>query len=298
MYQLKRLGTIALLYFQQVMFMPVITSVLAFFAVWLFCLSVKEAWDAVSTRLTADQLRQAEALAMNSEVVVRYLRLWGAALLLTIALVGFLGKMWLLAIAIVGILLLTPRWIFHWAIVRRRQLLRDQMVGCCIAMSNTARAGQSLMEGMKSICKETPEPLSLELQRIVAEYEHGRTLPDALQEAKVRLNLDSFTIFASTIITSLQRGGRITVALEKISRSLEENQRIERKLAAETASGWRVVLILTAFPFLFLAAFYVLYPEGTLLMFHSIIGQFLLMVILGLIVLSVYWSRQILSIDL
>lgn len=278
--------------------MPILTSILIFVAVSLFCLSIKEVWDGLSTHFTADQLRQAEALAMDSTVVIRYLRLWGVTLLITIILVGLLGQMWLLALSLVGILLLVPRWIFNWAIVHRRQLLRDQMVGCCIAMSNTARAGQSLMEGMKTICEEIPKPLSLELQRIVAEYEHGRTLPDALQEAKVRLNLDSFTIFASTIITSLQRGGRITVALEKISRSLEENQRIERKLAAETASGWRVVLILTAFPFLFLAAFSLLYPEGTLLMFHSIVGQFLLMVILGLIVLSIYWSRKILSIDL
>jgi tight adherence protein B len=278
--------------------MSILTSVLLFVAVSLFCLSVKESWDALSTRFTADQLRQAEALAMDSAVVIRYLRLWGAALLMTIVLVGFIGQMWLLALSLVGILLLVPRWIFHWSIVHRRQLLRDQMVGCCIAMSNSARAGQSLMEGMKTICQEIPKPLSLELQRIVAEYEHGRTLQNALQEAKVRLNLDSFTIFASTVITSLQQGGRITVALEKISRSLEENQRIERKLAAQTASGWRVVMILTAFPFLFLAAFTFLYPEGTLLMFHSIIGQFLLMVILGLIVLSVYWSRKILSIDL
>lgn len=105
-------------------------------------------------------------------------------------------------------------------------------------------------------------------------------------------------MFASTLNISLQRGGRVTESLERISRSLRENQRIEQKLESQTASGWRVVLILVAFPFLFLLGFWWLYPVGTLLLFNTILGQFVLIMIIGLIVASLWWSRRILSIHI
>jgi Flp pilus assembly protein TadB len=66
-------------------------------------------------------------------------------------------------------------------------------------------------------------------------------LPESLRAAKDRLNIDSFTLFAAAILVSLERGGRITDALERISHSLQELQRIERKLEVDTASGKKVV---------------------------------------------------------
>ena len=183
-------------------------------------------------------------------------------------------------------------------IERRRALLRDQMVGGAIALANASRAGLSLAQGLKTVGEEIPQPLAAELQKIVNEYEHGRPLQRAIHNAKERLNLDSFTLFASAIEVSLERGGRITESLERISRSLQENQRIERQLEAETASGRRVVIILAIFPFLFLAGFLVLHPEGTLLLFSTLIGQFVVLVVIALTFVSIWWSNRILSIEL
>lgn len=230
---------------------------------------------------------------------------WVAAASLTwsVGLVVIVFAGWWMAIVPIALLLaviwlLTPGWILAWKIHRRRLLLRDQLASCTQSLANSARAGQSLAQGLKGVSQESPEPLAGELRQLMAEYDLGRPLPDALLDAKQRLQLDSFSMFASTIVVSLQQGGRVTEALEKISRSLRENQRIERKLDAETAGGWRVVLILTLFPFLFLLGFYVVHPEGTMLMFQSWIGQFLVVVMLLLIVSSVYWSRKILRIEL
>ena len=71
---------------------------------------------------------------------------------------------------------------------------------------------------------------------------------------------------------SLERGGRITDALERISHSLQETQRIERKLEVDTASGKKVVYILTGFPFFFLGLSYFMNPDGTATVFQSLLG--------------------------
>src|SRR5205085_687207 len=148
-------------------------------------------------------------------------------------------------VALIFFVYVAPRYVLEFVIARRRSLLRDQMVGASTAMANAARAGLALGQALESISKETPAPLANEFRRIIQEYERGRPLPDALRDAKERLELDGFTLFTSSLLTCLDRGGRITEALDRISKSLQESQRLERKLEADTATGRKVVIILT-----------------------------------------------------
>ncbi len=275
-----------------------ITSTAMFIAGALVANSLRPAWDDFASRFVSNQFRRVQTLSMDDSKIQLGLRAWGCLLAANLIGVGFLLNMFPVALGLTGLLLIAPRWLLVWMIRKRTTLLRDQMVGCTRALANSARAGQSLTQALESVAADTPQPLAAELQRIVGEYQLGRPLAEALLDAKSRIRLDSFSLFASSIVISLQRGGRVTEALERIGHSLQENQRIERKLDADTASGWRVVLILTAFPFLFLIGFSVLHPEGTWLMFQTLAGQILLLLILGLVVASVWWSRKILTIEL
>ncbi|MEM9587318.1 MAG: type II secretion system F family protein [Planctomycetota bacterium] len=277
--------------------MAIASTLLIAIAVLLLTSSLLEGAQSAFTVLVPSKMLREARSELSESSVQKSQWMWSMTML-AILLIGTLLGILPIAIALAVVWLLAPRWILSYRLHRRRMLIRDQMVSCTQALANSARAGQSLAQGLESVTGEMPEPLRGELQRMMAEYQLGRPLPEALLEAKDRLKLDSFSMFASTIVVSLQRGGRVTDALERISRSLRENQRIERKLDAETAGGWRVVLILTAFPFLFLAGFYVIHPEGTLLMFQSWLGQFLVILILMLVVASVWWSRKILSIEL
>ncbi len=239
-----------------------------------------------------------DALSINRGHLRGYLRVWGISMLASFALFGFVLVMPPLTIPAVGLIYVAPRLILQAMIERRRKLLRDQMVSASIAMSNTCRAGLSLAQGLEMVSQEAPEPLATELRRIVRDYHHGRPLADAITDTKRRLNVDSFTLFAEAVLVSLQRGGKITESLERISASLQENQRVERHLESKTAGGKQLVWMLAIFPFGFLAGFYVLYPVGTSAMFRSLIGQGLLLVVIGLVYGSVRWSKRILSIEL
>ncbi|MEM9409537.1 MAG: type II secretion system F family protein [Planctomycetota bacterium] len=256
------------------------------------------AWDATSQRYVADLKPILDALSLDENQTKKLLRWWGISIVVSFVLLALVLQMWPVALAILFLLLFAPRWILNLMISRRQSLLRDQLVGGTTSLANASRAGLSLAQGLESISEEIPQPLARELKRIVNEYKHGRSLPESIRSTKERLNLDSFTLFASALCVSLGRGGRITESLEKIGRTLQENQRVERKLESETASGRKVVLLLAVFPFVFLGGFYVLHPEGTALVFQSLIGQLVLLVVLGLVVVSVWWSNHILSIEL
>jgi tight adherence protein B len=274
-----------------------LTSTLIFAAVLLACQSGPQVWDGVTRRYVADLTPKLDSLSLDRTELSSYLRIWGMSLVAAFVVVAFIFQMPPVAIAAVYLVYVAPRIILDLMIRRRRALLRDQMVTATIALANTSRAGLSLAQGLSTVANETPEPLANEIRRVVHEYKHGRPLAEALRAAKDRLNIDSFTLFASAVLVSLERGGRITDSLERISHSLQEIQRIERKLEVDTASGKKVVYILTGFPFFFLGLSYFMNPQGTATVFRSLLGQLILLVIIGLCYFSFRWSQKILTIE-
>ena len=275
----------------------VLSSILVFAAVFLACRSAGGVWDDVTARYVADVTPMLDSLSLDRSQLPKYLRIWGISLVAVFVVVGFVLRMPPVALAAVYLVYVSPRIILEFMIRKRRAVLRDQMVAATVALANTSRAGLSLAQGLETIGNETPEPLAAELRRIVHEYRHGRPLSEAIRATKERLKIESFTLFSAAILVCLERGGRITDALERISHSLQELQRIERKLEVDTASGTKVVYILTGFPVFFLGLSYVTNPEGTDLLLHSIFGQLILLFVIALTYFSFRWSQKILAIE-
>ena len=265
----------------------------ALFLHWLVPL-----WDRVTSSMTHVMTERLEELGMDTSFLPPAMRLWGMLLFGSVIICGFVLRMPPIALAVGVMIYHAPRFLLESRIRRRRSQIRDQMVGATMAMANAVRAGLSLAQGMDSILEETSDPLAEELRRIVREFNHGRPLHESITETKDRLKLDSFTMFASAILVSLERGGRLSDTLDRISRSLQENQRLERKLEADTESGRLIVVILAVFPMLFLGGFYFMNPEGVTLIFTSFVGQMMLVGVIGLVVISTVWANKILSIDI
>jgi tight adherence protein B len=275
----------------------IISSLMVFAAVFLACRSGGGVWDDVTARYVADVTPMLDSLSLDRSRLPKYLRIWGISLVAAFVIVAFVLRMPPVALAAVYLVYVSPRIILDFMIRKRRAILRDQMVAATIALANTSRAGLSLAQGLETIGNETPEPLAAELRRIVHEYRHGRPLSEAIRATKERLKIESFTLFSAAILVCLERGGRITDALERISHSLQELQRIERKLEVDTASGTKVVYILTGFPVLFLGISWLTNPEGTDALLHSLLGQIILLVVIGLTYFSFRWSQKILAIE-
>lgn len=288
----------ALLLAADVPWIPLVSSLMAFAAVLVGMQSMGSAWDMITRRHTADLLPLLKALSLDRSHLDKYMRWWGIGLIATFIIVAFVLAMPPISIVTVAMVYAAPRFILRILIERRRKILRDQMVGASVALANACRAGLSLAQGMETVSREIRDPLASEFKRIVRDYEHGRPLPDAIDEVKRSLKVESFTLFAAAILVCLERGGKITATLERISHSLQENQRVEGKLEAETASGRKLVWILAVFPFFFLGLFAVLHPEGTSALLHTLIGQFVMLAIIALMWLSVWWSRKILAIEI
>jgi Flp pilus assembly protein TadB len=274
-----------------------LSSALLFAAVFLAAMWTGPAWDSYTKRYISDLRPRLIALGLDDDGVVKALRWWGIALFGTLVVFGVLAGMPPVALGLAYVVFVVPRFILDHLIARRRMTLRDQMVRASGALANTARAGLSLQQGLEKVSQEAPHPLKAELKRIVHDYHAGRPLADSLRETERRLNIESFTMFSSAILVCLERGGRVSFALDRISTTLQEMQRLERKLEADTAAGRKLALILACFPFVFLVLFAVLDPVSTGYLFATLLGQFVLLAVGALVYVSVRWCMRILNVD-
>ncbi len=254
-------------------------------------------WDALAERYCKTLSQRFIDLGIPILQLRLILRVWGLAVLGSVAIGFFVGAI-PLGIA-VGLFIVTmPSHILKFFIARRETKLRDQMVLASKAMANSVQVGMSLKQAFEIITVDTNYPLRKEFERIVFEVNHGRLMADVLQQVRDRLNIDAFSMFAAAIGVNLERGGHLNEPLERISYSLQENQRLDRKLAADTSAGRHMLFILALFPLLFLVFFSTVDPAGTSLLVKTFIGQLILVGVGGIVYLGVKWGQRVMAIEM
>ena len=260
--------------------------------------SLGPTWDSVTDRYLDDIKPKLKRLDVDDSSLHGWMRWWGLALIGSLVVLGVMMQMPPIALFVGFIIFVAPRYILDYLLERRRSVLRDQLVRASVGVSNGCRAGLGLPQAIEKVAFDTPSPLSVELKRISRDYRAGRPLQDAIREVQKRLDVEAFTTFASAIIVTLQKGGNVSSSLERISHGLEEIQRLERKVEADTAAGKRMAVILSLFPIGFLGMFYILDPVSTAVLFETFIGQLVVFVVLVIVYVSWRWCLNILDLDL
>lgn len=273
------------------------TSALAFGAAFLAAKWLGPAWDAFAQRHIEDIAPRLKALGMDEENVSTWMRWWGVGMFGSFLIFGVILQMIPIGVGFAFLVFVSPRFILDRMIEQRQQKLRDQLVRATVGIANGCRAGLSLASSIEKVAAETPKPLADELTRIVRYHKGGTRIQDALREVQNRLNLESFTVFASSAVVSLEQGGNVSFALEKISEGLQEMQRLERKLEADTASGRKLAMMLSLFPLFFLGLFTLMDPVSMNLLYTTLLGNLVLCFVGFIVFVAFRWCMAILDLD-
>jgi tight adherence protein B len=177
----------------------------------------------------------------------------------------------------------------------RRALISEQVIVASRGLAAQVRAGEPLTRALTSVALTIPAPFGEVLTRTADECRRGASLKQALADLKERVRIEGVSVLCIALTIADERGGSLGLVLDRITHSLEENQRVERKRQSDTAGGRLVVWILTVFPAAFLGMFAFLDPEGTKLLFSLIQGQITLGVVALITYASWRWSQSILS---
>ena len=272
-----------------------LSSVLIGVATGLAVVSSADAVDWLNGRYLEDLGERMDRLGMDTRPLRGWLRFRWLASIGVFLVVGVWMRMFPVGILAGGLTYyLMGQWL-EGRLVKRRSQLRDQLVAATRNLAAQVRAGLPLSEGLAAVSSDTADPLGELLRRAVNQSEQGRVLKAILLDMKERLRIESFSLLVVAVLIAEERGGRLADVLERIGHSLQEQQRIERKRESDTAAGRLLVNILASFPAAFLGLFYLLDPQGTGLIFSTLVGQFVLCVVAAISVGSLLWGRRILA---
>src|SRR5436190_17906362 len=106
-------------------------------------------WDGFTRTHFEKFLPEWTALGLDADLLMGWYRWWAfgmvGSFVVCTALLGMFG----MGLLIAGLIGLAPTVLIRGRLSKRRALLRDQMVAACQGLSNAARAGLSLPQGME-----------------------------------------------------------------------------------------------------------------------------------------------------
>jgi tight adherence protein B len=190
-----------------------------------------------------------------------------------------------------------------WYLVRRlaqerRRRIEDQLADAMVMFSSAVRAGLSIPQALELLAVECPSPIKQEFHQISGEYKLGKPLERTLEEAKDRLKSENFLLFAAALLAARSSGGRLNETVERVSTSVLELQRLERKVHAETAQARKSAVYMAIIPALLLIVYFYVDPENTPLLFVTLPGQIILSAAVLLNLVAYFWALRILKADI
>jgi tight adherence protein B len=190
-----------------------------------------------------------------------------------------------------------------WYLIRRmaehrRLKIEEQLADAMVMFSSAVRAGLSIPQALEVLAAECPLPIRQEFGQLVGEYRLGRPLEKTLEEGKSRLKSENFVLFAAALLASRESGGRLNETVERISKSILEIHRLERKILSETAQARKSALYMAVAPALILLLYFYIDPVNTRLLFMTLPGQVMLVAAVMLNIAAYGWARLILNPDI
>ena len=263
-------------------------------------------WDRFSTALTGGVGRALDGRDLSTHVAVL-----GRAgvrtpfptvvlLVLTGALAaGLVG--WLLDGLLFGLLLavLVPvlvRVVLGIKASRRKAAFTSQLEDTLQLMASSLRSGQSFVQALTTVARDSPEPSREEFTRVLNESRVGRDVGQALDETAVRMDSADLVWVAEAIAINREVGGNLAAILDRVTETIRERNQVRRQVTVLASEGKMSAYVLMALP-IGIAGFLALTsPEYIGRLTQSALGYLLIAVSTVMLLLGALWLRKLVRI--
>lgn len=196
------------------------------------------------------------------------------------------------------VLLSLPRIVVEMLWNSRRRKIDRQLPAAVSSMSNSIRAGLTIVQAVQRLAENAPEPIRTDFRVMANRYSYGASLDATLNEAKERLASPNFNLFASALLLNREMGGDISETLTRISMSLDKLHQMRQTVKAHTSEGRTNIKVLLVMPVLMLLMISTADYEGVKMMFTTPQGYTVLLIAGTLIGIGVYFAAKVTRVDI
>jgi len=187
----------------------------------------------------------------------------GAGLLVS-AVLGFAGAF--------GV----PRWLLSYLRKRRETKFLDHFPDAVDVIVRGIKAGLPLLDCIKMIVSEAPEPIKTEFRLILETQAIGMPLGEACGKLYERTPLPEANFFGIVVAIQQKSGGNLSEALGNLSKVLRDRKKMKAKIQAMSQEAKASAAIIGALPIAVMTLVYLTSPHYISLLFTNPVGHIML----------------------
>ena len=184
-----------------------------------------------------------------------------------------------------------------YALKSRKKKIKNDMLRAVIVMNNAFKVGKSIIQAVEIVSNTLPRPISIEFQKIHQDMSYGLSADVAFNRFAKRVTLEEANFIASSLTILNKTGGNIVNVFSSIEKTLFDKKKLESDLKNSTAASNLVVKFLMIVPIVFILLIYMVSPNYFDPLFNSILGYFIIFLILLMLIAYLYLLNKLLKVE-
>jgi tight adherence protein B len=180
-----------------------------------------------------------------------------------------------LALGFVGVLGL-PRWMLSFLKKRRENKFLDAFPDAVDIIVRGVKAGLPLLDCLKMIMVDSPEPVKSEFRAIVETQAIGMPLGEACTKLYEHMPLPEANFFGIVVSIQQRSGGNLAEALGNLSRVLRDRKKMKAKIRAMSQEAKASAGIIGALPVAVMTLVWLTSPQYISLLWTEPLGRVML----------------------
>ena len=169
-----------------------------------------------------------------------------------------------------------PYWLLSFLKKRREAKFLNAFPDAVDIIVRGVKAGLPLLDCMKTITIDAPEPLKSEFRAIVETQAVGIPLGEACAKLYERTPVPEANFFGIVIAIQQKAGGNLSEALGNLSRVLRDRKKMKGKIQAMSQEAKASASIIGALPIAVMTMVYISSPQYIALLFTEPLGNIML----------------------
>lgn len=169
-----------------------------------------------------------------------------------------------------------PRWLLSYLKKRRETKFLHVFPDAVDIIVRGVKAGLPLLDCLKIIASESPEPVKSEFRMIVETQAIGMPLGEACQKLYEQMPVPEANFFGIVVAIQQKSGGNLAEALGNLSRVLRDRKKMKAKIQAMSQEAKASASIIGALPIAVMTLVYLTSPDYIKLLWTDSFGRVML----------------------
>ena len=190
-----------------------------------------------------------------------------------------------------------PRWLLSFMKKRRETKFLNAFPDSVDIIVRGVKAGLPLLDCLKMITLEAPEPVKSEFRAIVETQAIGMPLGEACGKLYEQMPVPEANFFGIVISIQQRAGGNLAEALGNLSRVLRDRKKMKAKIQAMSMEAKASASIIGALPIAVMTLVYITSPNYISLLWTEPLGRVMLACSVAWMAMGVMVMKKMINFD-